>query len=80
LLIEPLPLVSIASKSRSAAEVSELEVLLAVPELDVPLPDWLARFDTYVSNSDLLIEPLPLVSIALKSWSAAVVVPVAESS
>jgi hypothetical protein len=47
---------------------------------EVPLPDWLARFDTNVSNSDLLMEPLPLVSIALKSWSAAVVVPVAESS
>ena len=71
LLIEPVPLVSIALKSLSIADVSELDVLL---------PDWFARFDTYASNSDLLIEPVPLVSIALKSWSAAVVVPVAESS
>jgi hypothetical protein len=68
LLIVPSPLVSIALKSLSAAVVSlllvVLEVLVALLLL-VVLPD--SRPDTYFSNWLLLMEPLPLVSIALKS-------------
>jgi hypothetical protein len=49
-------------------------------ELEELLLDPFSRLDAYVSSSLLLIEPSPFVSIALKSSSADVVVPVAESS